>query len=142
MSLKMESVLLLLSTAPLLVTSSWSGWGGNGVNNAIYGNDLDRDWMYSAQGISISVKGCLWSFMMDHDDENANCMEESSEDGTTYWYFMSNCRRPQVVFSVYASDSSSSPGCNSGNFKESVSPRQRCTCYPFLHSLTLFSPSL
>ena len=47
-------------------------------------------------------------------------MEDSSEDGTSYWYQMANCRRAQAVFSVYAS-SSSHASCNNANFKETVS---------------------
>ena len=99
-----------------------AGWGSSssGTNYALYGNTLERDWMYDAKGISIKVEGCLWAYWQDKDEEESGCLEENSEDGTTYWYQMSNCRRAQVVWSVYASDSSSSPSCSSSNFKESV----------------------
>ncbi|KAL7578195.1 hypothetical protein ACA910_012624 [Epithemia clementina (nom. ined.)] len=110
------SVPLLLSAAPQYVAA----WGNSGNSNtAIYGNSLNRDWLYNSQGISIAVHGCLWSYMTDKNSEDAGCQEQSSEDGTTTWYWMSNCRRAQVAFSVYASQSSSSPSCSSNNFKES-----------------------
>jgi hypothetical protein len=107
--------------------SAWGNSNSNGYDTFIYGNALDRDWVYNSAGINIQVEGCLWAYWQNADgegggeDEESGCLEQSSEDGTTYWYQMSNCRRAQVVFSLYASDSSSSPSCNSGNFKETVS---------------------
>jgi hypothetical protein len=100
-----------------------SAWGSSSSTDySIYGNSLERDWLYDAKGISIKVEGCLWAYWQggDEDDSGSGCLEESSEDGTDYWYQMSNCRRAQVVWSVYASDSSSSPNCNSNNHKETV----------------------
>lgn len=110
---------LFLSTVIARATA-WGGSSNSGTEYSIYGNSLERDWMYDAKGISIKVEGCLWAYWQDKDEEESGCLEESSEDGTTYWYQMSNCRRAQVVWSVYASDSSSSPSCNSGNHKETV----------------------
>jgi hypothetical protein len=49
------------------------------------------------------------------------CMQDSSQDGTTYWYMMANCRRAQVAYSLYASSNAGGTKCTSGNFKESVS---------------------
>jgi hypothetical protein len=49
------------------------------------------------------------------------CMQDSSEDGTTYWYMMANCRRAQVAYSLYASSSAGGTKCKNSNFKESVS---------------------
>ena len=46
-------------------------------------------------------------------------MEDESEDGTTMWYMMANCKRAQVAYSVYAS-SSGTTSCRN-DFKESVS---------------------
>lgn len=46
------------------------------------------------------------------------CMDDESEDGTTYWYMMANCRRAQAAYSVY-SKSSGSTSCNKKDFKES-----------------------
>jgi hypothetical protein len=70
------------------------------------------------------LEGCSWGYVGDND--GAGCMENSSQDGTTYWYQMANCRRAQAVFSLYAT-SSGSAGCNKNNFKESVSETQRRT---------------
>eukprot|EP00977_Amphora_coffeiformis_P004939 scaffold1055_cov165-Amphora_coffeaeformis.AAC.13 len=115
-----ESSVLLQAVLLSSAIARTTAWGSSsGTNYGIYGNSLERDWLYNAKGVSIKVEGCLWSYWQDKDEEESGCLEESSEDGTTYWYMMSNCRRAQVVWSVYASDSSSSPNCNSGNFKES-----------------------
>ena len=124
-SLTNESSSMLKTLLISTVFTRVAGWGSSssGVNYGLYGNTLERDWMYDAKGISIKVEGCLWAYWQDKDEDESGCLEESSEDGTTYWYQMSNCRRAQVVWSVYASDSSSSPSCNSGSFKESVSTR-------------------
>jgi len=46
-----------------------------------------------------------------------SCQEKGSEDGTYYWYQMVNCRRAQVAFSVYASDSGST-SCNNNYYME------------------------
>jgi len=43
-------------------------------------------------------------------------MQDASGDGTTYWYQMAMCRRAQVAYSVYATDSSSAT-CTSNTFK-------------------------
>mmetsp|Transcript_14164 Transcript_14164/g.30904 ORF Transcript_14164/g.30904 Transcript_14164/m.30904 type:complete len:390 (+) Transcript_14164:242-1411(+) len=104
-----------------LLTAQVAGWGNSGgsFSYSIYGNSFSRDWLYNSKGISIEVHGCLWSYMKSKEDDDAGCLEESSEDGTDVWYQMSNCRRAQVAWSVYASDGSSSPSCNSGNYKES-----------------------
>ena len=99
------------------------GWGGNSNSNSgkdtvLFGNTFARDWLYDASSISIKVEGCSMGVVEDQDE--FGCLEDESEDGTTNWYMMANCVRPQVVFSVYASGSSST-NCNSNNFKESVS---------------------
>lgn len=95
-----------------------SAWGSSsGTDYSIYGNALDREWLYNSRDVSIKLEGCLWSYWQDKDEEESGCLEESSEDGTTCWYMMSNCRRAQVVWSVYASDSSSSPNCNGKQFQ-------------------------
>ena len=103
------------------------GWGGGGSSNnekdtVLFGNSFTRDWLYDGSSISIKVEGCAMGVVEDQDE--FGCLEDESEEGTTNWYMMANCRRPQVVFSVYAS-SSSSTNCNSNNFKESVS--NKCT---------------
>lgn len=97
-------------------------WGGGDDDSesqqtAIFGNGLNRDWLYNSNAISIRLEGCVWGYASDHD--NADCMENGSSDGTTYWYQMANCRRAQAVYRMYASSSGNSASCNSQNFKES-----------------------
>jgi hypothetical protein len=109
---------------PFWFAQAWA-WGGSNsgsdssTTSSVFGNSLGRDWLSDSKGISIKLEGCLWGYV--EDNESAYCMEDSSEDGTTYWYQMANCRRAQAVFSVYANPSSSNAACNAGNFKESVS---------------------
>jgi len=61
----------------------------------------------------MQVEGCVWS--TSDDNEDLGCMEDGSEDGTTYWYQMAMCRRAQVAYSLYASSSGSS-NCGSSKF--------------------------
>lgn len=95
------------------------GWGGSssssGIDYADYADSFSRDWLNDGSSISLVLEGCIWGNV--NDAEEAGCLEESSEDGTSSWYMMSNCRRAQAAFSLYASGSSQN--CNSGNFKES-----------------------
>lgn len=111
---------LVLSLALLLVQCCGkvaAGWGNYNNNNnqdySIYGNVASRDWLYDGSSLSIQVLGCVWGVV--YDSEEAGCLEDESEDGTYNWYMMANCRRPQVAYSVYASDSGSA-SCNSGTF--------------------------
>jgi len=118
----------MITTAPLLQTAllfllslpTVYGWGGDNScsDTSIFGNALSRDWLSDSSAMSIKFEGCMYGYASDN--EEAGCMENESEDGTYYWYMMANCLRPQAVYSVYAS-SGNSAGCNSGNFKESVS---------------------
>jgi hypothetical protein len=113
----------LLWTLSLLVmlAAKVQAWGSNGNSEAdesIYGNTFTRDWLYDSSSISFKAEGCVWGYV--EDSENFGCLEDESEDGTTNWYMMANCKRPQVAYSVYAS-SSSSTSCNSNNFVGSVS---------------------
>lgn len=102
-----------------LLTENAFGWGSSSsqTDDTIYGNTFTRDWLYDSKSISIKVEGCAWGYV--EDSEEVGCLEDGSDDGTTNWYMMANCRRPQVVFSVYAS-SSGSTSCNSNNFVGSV----------------------
>ena len=105
---------VLLSFVQVVMAS----WGGSDeVDTTIFGNSLARDWMTDSSSVSIQLEGCAWGYVADNED--AECMENGSQDGTTYWYQMANCRRAQAVFSVYGS-SSGSASCNKNNFKESV----------------------
>jgi hypothetical protein len=79
----------------------------------------------------------MWGYV--EDNEESGCMEDGSEDGTTYWYQMANCRRAQAVFSLYATDSGSSASCSNGNFKESVSRCYYGCLLPLGHSASLRS---
>ncbi len=88
------------------------------ADTSIYGVSMQRDWLYENSRINIKVEGCAWGYVDGDERENMACMDDSSEDGTTYWYMMANCRRAQVVYSMYAGSSSS---CKNGLWKESVS---------------------
>jgi len=116
-----------LGAALLLFVSmpSVKGWGNNnGDDMTIYSNNYHRDWLEDGSTISMKIHGCVESFV--NDGENAACMENNSDDGTTYWYMMSNCKRANVVYSLYSANN-----CNSGNFQESV--RRSCALSSFLH---------
>lgn len=118
------SSVLLLSAA--LLFCQVQAWGNSNNNNngattySIYGNGFTRDWLYDSTSLAIQVEGCAWGLV--EDSEEVGCLQDESEDGTTNWYMMANCRRPQVVYSVYAS-SSGSASCNSDYFVGSVSLR-------------------
>ena len=121
--------MLLFSAVLLLLIGDADCWGGNGnsaaVDDSAYGNTFVRDWLYDSKSLSISVEGCAWGYV--EDSEAVGCMQDESEDGTTNWYMMANCRRPQVVFSVYASNSGST-SCNNNNFVGSVSGTKLVRC--------------
>jgi hypothetical protein len=96
--------------------------GNNNNNNydtSVYGLSMQRDWLYQSGSINLKYEGCVWGYV--NDRENMGCMQDSSEDGTTYWYMMANCRRAQVAYSLYASSSAGGTKCKNSNFKESVS---------------------
>jgi hypothetical protein len=107
---------LLMVTIVSLLTMQVAAWGsdGSGSDTSIYGNALSRDWLYDGSSVSLKLEGCMWGAVSDN--EESGCMEDSSEDGTSYWYQMANCRRAQAVYSMYASSS-----CGSSSFQESVS---------------------
>jgi hypothetical protein len=111
------SQLLLLNN--ILQVQAWgnSGNSDNDGSYSIYGNGYTRDWLYDGSTLSFEVLGCVWGMV--YDSEEAGCLEDESEDGTYNWYMMANCRRPQVAYSVYASDSGSS-SCGSSTFVGSV----------------------
>jgi hypothetical protein len=109
------ALVLLTYLQAVAVSASWGG--SDEVDTSIFGNSLARDWMSDSSSVSIQLEGCAWGYVSDNED--AECMENGSQDGTTYWYQMANCRRAQAVFSVYGSNSGSA-SCNKNNFKESV----------------------
>jgi hypothetical protein len=110
-------LLLLFVTVPCV-----ESWGGSSNDLSPYSNNYYRDWLEDGSTISMKIHGCVDSFVSD--GENAACMEQSSEDGTTYWYMMSNCKRANVAYSLYSANN-----CNNGNFRETVrfcSPLSAC----------------
>lgn len=109
-------LIALIIQLPLLI----AGWGSNDDDTseyAMYGMSMQRDWLYDSTSIAIKYEGCVWSYVDDR--ENMGCMDDESEDGTSYWYMMANCKRAQVAYSVYAT-SSGTTSCNSKDFKESM----------------------
>ena len=111
------NALAILFVHLLAIARPVHAWGGFGSSSSItesdYGNVFGQDWLYDSSGLSMKVEGCVWADV--EDNEDVGCLQDESEDGTTNWYMMANCKRPQVVFSVYSNN-----GCNSGNFKSSV----------------------
>jgi hypothetical protein len=111
-------LLQVLATAHLVL--GVHGWGSSSsTDSTIYAESFKRDWLYDATAISMKLEGCVWGYVAD--EEEAGCLESSSEDGTYYWYQMANCRRAQAAFSLYTTDSSNSVGCNSNTYRETVS---------------------
>jgi len=113
----MRFALLCTFTAPALAGQWWQNSDGSDGDSLKFGSSMDRDWLYNAGSISMKLEGCILGYNT-ADSEDAGCPESESEDGTIYWYQMANCLRPQAVFSLYASDSSST-SCSSSTFKES-----------------------
>ncbi|KAL7517645.1 hypothetical protein ACHAWX_002555 [Stephanocyclus meneghinianus] len=108
-------VLLFLTAAACRTSSAWGGNNGNSqVDPSIFYQNGSYDWLGGATNIAIKVEGCVWTTT--DDNEAVGCMQDGSGDGTTYWYQMAMCRRAQVAYSVYATDSGSS-SCNANNFK-------------------------
>lgn len=119
--------LVIATVLSLVVTTHVHAWGSSSEgDSSVYGNALTRDWLYDGSTISLKLQGCLWGFVSDN--EESGCMEESSEDGTTYWYQMANCRRAQAVFNLYTGS-----GCS--KFQESVSQQttKASTASPISH---------
>ena len=97
-----------------------AGWGGNkqSSNAGMYYQNQADEWLYGSSNIAMKVEGCVWATT--DDNEDVGCMQDESGDGTTYWYQMAMCRRAQVAYSVYATDSGS-VSCNSNHYKGTVS---------------------
>ena len=107
--------LVLVCSLLLMGSSPVQAWGSShqSTEELVYGNRFDNDWLNGGSTLSFHVDGCAWGYT--YDSEEAGCLEDESEEGTTNWYMMANCRRPQVAFSVYKGNS-----CSSGNFVGSV----------------------
>jgi len=101
-----------IAASKLALTAAW-GSSESSSTGMFYQNE-EYDWMYSSSNIAMKVEGCVWATT--DDNEDVGCMEDESGDGTTYWYQMAMCRRAQVAFSVYSTDSGST-SCGSSHFK-------------------------
>ena len=110
------STLLLLTISHVLTLVAGKS-SGSQTDYSIYGMSMQRDWMYDSKTISIKFLGCVMGFVDSDNGENMGCMPQDSEDGTSSWYQMANCRRAQVAYGMYASTGSTS--CNKKDFKES-----------------------
>jgi len=94
------------------------GWNSNkNVDENLYTQGGAIGWQSSFSSMSITIQGCVYGQVNNLQD--LNCLEKGSQDGTYSWYQMVNCRRAQVAFSVYASNSGSTK-CYSGDFIESM----------------------
>ena len=114
--------LAVLSTAP----TPAEAWGASSSSSMEYfSTSQRRDYLYNSKKINIEYVGCAVGYTRvngDKDEESeSGCLENSSEDGLSYWFMMSNCKRAQVVFNVFASNGVG--GCSEGTFQESVSFR-------------------
>ena len=68
--------------------------------------------------MKMSIHGCVYAQVNDLDD--LSCLEKGSEDGTSYWYQMVNCRRAQVAYTIYANDGGNAQ-CKKDDYIETVS---------------------
>ena len=113
--------LAVLSTAPTPAAAAWGTTSSTGLE--YFSTSQRRDYLYNSKKIQIEYVGCAVGYTRvngDKDNENeSGCLENSSEDGLSYWFMMSNCKRAQVVFNVFANNGVG--GCGEGSFQESVS---------------------
>jgi hypothetical protein len=112
------SSLLLVLQLPTAIHARNSN-SNSAIDYSIYGMSMQRDWLYNSNHVSMKYLGCVWGYVDADNGENLGCMPNESEDGTTSWYQMANCRRAQVAYGMYAS--SGSTNCKNKDFKESVS---------------------
>ena len=106
-----------IAASKLAMAAAWGSSSSSSGKELYYPNE-QLTWMYDSTTIAMKVEGCVWSTT--DDNEDVGCMADASGDGTTYWYQMAMCKRAQVAYSVYATDSSSAT-CSSSTFKGSVS---------------------
>lgn len=101
----------------LIILNRVHGWynnDGESDTDKYYQSGLNY-WLGDMTAMSVAYHGCVWGYTDDY-GEDAGCMEAESEDGTTDWYRMANCRRAQVAYSVYGSESSKSASCDSKTY--------------------------
>jgi len=102
-----------VAATQLTIAAAWgSSKNYNDGDYKFYSNSLN-EWN-QASHIAMKVEGCSWA---DTDySEDVGCRGDDSGDGTQYWYQMANCKRAQVAYSVYASNSGST-SCGGGDYK-------------------------
>ena len=117
--------LAVLSTAQTPAEAAWGTTSSSSME--YYSTSQRRDYLYNSKKINIEYVGCAVGYTRVTGDKEENgegggggCLASSSEDGLSYWFMMSNCKRAQVVFNVFAS-SGIGGGCSEGTFQESVS---------------------
>jgi len=111
-------LLVLFIHLPVRISAGWSSSTSSGEQDlSMYGISMQRDWLYGASSIAIKYEGCVMGQVDDRED--AGCMDDESEDGTSSWYMMANCRRAQVAYSVYATESGTT-SCSNNDFQESL----------------------
>ena len=103
----------IMLTAFLLVshTAPVSGWFWNknepgaytpqSYSDGLYSQSHRKYWVETKKNLRIHYQGCRWGYAAAGEQ---GCRDDESEDGTMYWYQMANCRRAQVVYSLYGSD--------------------------------------
>ena len=107
-----------IAASNLALITAWGTSNQQTETEAIFYQHGQNEWISSSSNIAMKVEGCV--IAATDDNEDVGCMEDESGDGTTYWYQMAACRRAQVAYSVYATDSGSA-SCSSAHFKGTVS---------------------
>jgi len=107
-------LLSFLAACRVAPSAAWGSSSNSQFSTSIFYANESSEWLYSSSSIAMKVEGCVWATT--DDNEDVGCLEDSSNDGTTYWYQMAMCRRAQVAFSVYATNSGSA-SCSNGNYK-------------------------
>jgi len=112
------NIILSLVFLTRLIAITLAGWSYNKNKNNYKSEvfSINREWLYESSSIGIKLEGCVWGYVGEYSDD-MGCMENESEDGTTMWYMMANCRRAQVAYSVYTTNSGST-SCNNKDFRE------------------------
>lgn len=94
-----------------------AAWGSNkqtyNDGDYKYYANSQNEWKDSST-LAMKVEGCAWG-RTDY-NEDVGCMQDESGDGTQYWYQMAECKRAQVVYSVYAGSNS----CKSSEYVGTV----------------------
>ena len=81
--------------------NSGNAYTPQSYSDGLYSQSHRKYWIETKKNLRIHYQGCRWAYTS---SGNQGCREDESEDGTEYWYQMANCRRAQVVFSLYGSN--------------------------------------